>query len=325
MLDPMQSAQPLQVRVPASTSNLGPGFDFLGLAFGLFLDAIAAPAPERANGEHRVAYLAPVSTAANGPAPSPAPSPGWAPSDDLVLRSLAAVEAHTGRALSALDVQVLSEIPVGRGFGSSGAAIAATLLLANGVHPEPVGTQGLIELALQLEGHPDNGTASLLGGCTAAVPTPNDAEARLTVIQPPVHGSLHLAVAWPATPLFTPEARAALPSEVPFADAVENPRRLTLLLEGLRTGDPRLLRLGVADRLHERFRRALIPGADAAIEAAYGAGAMAACLSGAGSGLVAFSSENVVPAVADAMSKELRGGSARPVSIYRETPSAGSI
>ena len=304
----MSHVQSLQVRVPASTSNLGPGFDFLGLAIGLFLDATATRGRNRSKGEHRVEY-----SAAAAP-------PSWDPSEDLVLRTLAAFEARTGRELDALDVEIHSRIPVGRGFGSSGAAVAAALLLANGLDLDPVGTDTLLQLALQLEGHPDNGTASLLGGCTAAVPTPGEPGGELTVIQPPVHESLHLAVAWPQTPLFTPKARAALPRDVPFADAVENPRRLALLLEGLRTGDPQLLRLGVSDRLHERFRRALIPGADAAIQAAYDAGAMAACLSGAGSGLVAFGAQEVVSAASEAMSSELQGGSGLAAGIFREPP-----
>ncbi len=315
MLDRMQPAQTLYVRVPASTSNLGPGFDFLGLAFGLFLDAEATPDLSRGIGDHRVDHVAPT-----GPGLGwTGGSPGWSPSDDLVLRSLAAFESRAGR-LPALNLRVRSEIPVGRGFGSSGAAVAAALLLANSAAGSPLRSTELIELALQQEGHPDNGTASLLGGCTAAVPTPDEPEGALAVVQPPVHGSLHLAVAWPESPLYTPEARAALPEEVPFADAVENPRRLALLLEGLRTGDPHLLRLGVADRLHERFRRALIPGSDAAIQKAQEAGALAACLSGAGSGVVALGSADTVEGIAQAMAEELVGGTGLAAEICRQAP-----
>ena len=311
----MQLPPPLQVQVPASTSNLGPGFDFLGLAFELFLNATAVPALDRDKGAHRVTYE------------GSSAQPTWSSGDDLVLRSLAAFEARTKHPLSALDLRIRSEIPVGRGFGSSGAAVAAALLIANGSAAQPLRTQELVELALGIEGHPDNGTASLLGGCTAAVPIPaetasHSGEATLAIVQPPVHVDLHLAVAWPDQPLFTPDARAALPHSVPFADAVENPRRLALLLEGLRTADPELLRLGVADRLHERFRRALIPGADAAVNAAYGAGAFAACLSGAGSGVVAFGLAAHVQAVSDAMIQEMPGGGGLALPICRRAPVA---
>lgn len=333
----MQSSPHFHVRVPGSTSNLGPGFDFLGLAVGLYLDATVTVAlGSRASG-HRVTYGTPGS---NQAATVP-----WAASDDLVLRTLQAYERHVNRTLPPLDAHMVSEIPVGRGFGSSGAAVASTLLLASAidkahhgdgastlhrrhddVQPQaqsgeiPPSRDGLIALALELEGHPDNGTASLLGGCTAAVPTPEDAHGPMAVIQPPVHDTLGLALAWPEAPLFTPDARAALPDTVPLSEAVENPRRLALLLQGLRTGDPRLLRLGVADQLHERYRRALIPGADAAIAAAHAAGAYAACLSGAGSGLVAIGPPATMESIAAAMAAPLLGGVGRAVDVVRNAP-----
>ena len=132
--------------------------------------------------------------------------------------------------------------------------------------------------------------------------------------------TLGFALAWPATPLFTDEARAALPASVPFADAVENPRRLALLLEGLRSGDPELLALGVVDRLHERFRRALIHGSNEACEAAIGEGAFAACLSGAGSGLVAIGPLDAMEGVAAALASPLEGGVGRAVTFDGDEP-----
>ncbi|QDV07768.1 Homoserine kinase [Planctomycetes bacterium Poly30] len=267
-------------------------------------------------GRHRVTY---------GPASDAGPySPGWSPEEDLALRSLAKYEAHTGRPLPPLHIDIRSEIPVGRGLGSSGAAIAAALLLAaaadEAAGETPLARRALISLALELEGHPDNGTASLMGGCTAAVPTPGDPAGDMAIVEVPIHDSLGLAVAWPRTPLFTHEARAVLPCEVPLADAIENPRRLALLLEGLGTGDPRLLRLGVVDRIHERFRRALVPGVDEAIAGAIEAGAYAACLSGAGSGVVAIGEAGSMDAAAAAMARSLDGGFGRAVDVVRVRP-----
>lgn len=304
-LDPSERPSALHLDVPASTSNLGPGFDFLGLSLGLWLRVRAVRAWERANGMHRLRW------AEGGEDRG---------EDDLVLRAIRAGEARRGTRAPAMDIELVSEIPVGRGFGSSGAAVAAGLLLeaaAAGDHEALERRErALLPDALGLEGHPDNATASLLGGCTLGVPH----ESGLTVVRQPVHSALGFAVAWPEAPLYTEEARAVLPAEVPFADAVENPRRLALLLEGLRTADPKLLALGTADRLHERFRRALIPGSDQACADAIEAGAATACLSGAGSGFVALGPIERMAAVAEALALPLEGGQGRAVAHVAAAP-----
>jgi homoserine kinase len=128
-----------------------------------------------------------------------------------------------------------------------------------------------LRAGVELEGHPDNVVASLRGGATLAVPQEG---APPLVLDLDVHPTLGWAVAWPRAPLPTPLARRALPAEVPFADAVENPRRLALLLRGLATGDPELVAAGVQDRLHERYRLPLVPGAAEALAAAAGPGPM---------------------------------------------------
>src|SRR6185369_11065728 len=123
------------------------------------------------------------------------------------------------------------------------------------------------------------------GGCTLSVPLPNG---RVKVVRQKLHPDLGFALAWPSKGLATPAARKALPANVPFGDAVENPRRLALLLEGLRTADPELLALGVEDRLHVPYRLPLIAGAKEALEAARASGAWLATISGSGSGLFAI-------------------------------------
>lgn len=252
--------------------------------------------------------------------------PETAAEDDLVVHALRAFERRFDAPLPPLSIEARSEIPVGRGFGSSGAAVAAGLLVgaaAAGRGDLLADRAGaLAELAVDLEGHPDNAVASLLGGCTLSCPVPASgaAPARMRIVRQPVHDSLGFALAWPSRPTFTEEARAALPESVPLADAIENPRRLALLLEGLRVGDAGLIGDGVHDRLHERFRRALVPGADAACDAAIEAGAHAACMSGAGSGLVAIGRRGEMDAIAGAMVAPLEGGRARVVALAEAPP-----
>ncbi|MEM6674163.1 MAG: homoserine kinase [Planctomycetota bacterium] len=289
------------VQVAASTSNLGPGFDFLGLCLDLPLEASIRAGT--AGHPHRVEYAHDVS---------------WTDEDDLALKAIACYESRFETTLPSAVLRIESAIPVGRGFGSSGAAVAAALLLAaafDGADIDERRTE-LVELALAVEGHPDNGTASLFGGCTLAVPT----DRGVTVIRQDVHDSIAFAVAWPRDPLPTERARAALPRDVPFASAVENPRRLALLLEGLRTGDADLLALGVVDHLHERLRRALIPGSEEACAAAREAGAHAACLSGAGSGLVALGPHGAMDDIARALASPLEGGRSRVVDFVARAP-----
>jgi homoserine kinase len=287
MPDPTPDAE-LEVVVPASTSNLGPGFDFLGLALDLPLRVrVLATATE---GPHRIERR-------SGTAESWPDDPS-----NLFFRAfdLGCERLHARR--RALQIAVDSQIPIARGLGSSGAAIAAGLLLASHLAPRPAEILELCEYGLALEGHPDNVCAALLGGCTLSVPLGGG---KLRILEQPLAPSLAFALAWPERALATSEARRVLPKSVPFADAVENPRRLALLLEGLRSGDPELLRHGAEDRLHVAHRLPLIQGAREALEAARANGASLATISGSGSALIAIGSARGVESIARAMAKEL--------------------
>jgi len=276
------------VRVPASTSNLGPGFDLLGLALGLWLEVRATPIDGACHALARTG---------EGERELPAE-----PERDLVLRAferLRAARPFGGH----FRFDVRSEIPVGRGLGSSGAAIVAGLGLARAAGALDVDDGELLRLGIELEGHPDNVAAASTGGLTLCA---RDSRAGWRVLTPPLAPRVGFAVAWPREPLETPRARAALPATVPFADAAENPRRLALLLEGLRTGERELIELGGEDRLHVRYRLPLLPGAERAFAAARAAGAWMVTLSGAGSGLVALGERGTLEPVARAMAEELR-------------------
>jgi homoserine kinase len=296
---------PLRVRVPASTSNLGPGFDCLGVALTRFVEVeLRAPA-ER----HRFVAL-------DGEAVA------WPREDELVTRALdLALGGAAARDAGGFEIAVRSDVPVARGLGSSGSAVAAGLLLGDALSGRGRSRAELLALGLELEGHPDNLAPALFGGARLSVPRPDRAP---RVIAVDVHPSIGWAVAWPAIQVPTEAARAALPRSVAFAAAVENPRRLALLLRGLADGDAELLAEGTVDRLHVEHRLALVPGSGAVLAAARGAGAWAATLSGSGSAHVALTPRERAADVADAMAaawRELTGaGTGVAVEIAPDPP-----
>jgi homoserine kinase len=297
----------LQLRVPASTSNLGPGFDFLGLALSLWLEIrVLEPVP---GGGLEFVELGGTAS-------------GWPRgSENLLLRAFELGTRGLGGQATGLRLSATSAIPLARGLGSSGAAVAAGLLLAERAAGKRAGESQLLAWGLELEGHPDNSSAALLGGCTLAVPIGGG---QLRVVRAELAPELGFALAWSDETLSTREARAVLPAELPFADAVENPRRLALLLEGLRRADPELLALGIEDRLHVRHRLPRIRGGGAALEAARSAGAWAATISGSGSALVAIGPHARIEGVAEAMAGALRAAtgsaSARVVEAVHGAP-----
>jgi len=290
----------LAVRVPGSTSNLGPGFDLLGLALDLFVD-LEVRVVEGPAGAVALACDDPFFTTCFEGALGAALRRG------LEL---------TGVVPPALEVRAVSEIPPARGLGSSGAVAAGGVLLGAELGRRLGGRAparaAVLEAAVALDGHPDNAVASLVGGCTLALRTRAEpvagepASERWRVLEQPLAPDLLLALAWPTEPLATPTARAVLGDPVPFADAVDQPRRLAALLAGLASGDAELLRHGLVDHLHEARRLPLIAGAEAALAAARDAGALGATLSGSGSALVAICRDAAVAAAAaDAMGAAL--------------------
>ncbi|MCP5023489.1 MAG: homoserine kinase, partial [bacterium] len=264
---------PTQVRLPSSTSNLGPGFDLLGLCLDLYL-TVEFSCDDSGEMLDRFAEM-------GGQAAGLPQGP-----ENLVLRAFHALHAHEGRPVPSGRLWSMgSQIPVARGLGSSGAATAAGLLLAcQALDIDPEAHQDtLIQLGTRLEGHPDNVVASLLGGCVLTV----QSSPSFRVIRQEIHPDLAFAVAWGNTPLPTALARKNLPTQVPFEQALDQPRRLVALLEGLRTADPMLLRHARTEHLHEHARLPLIPGGAEALAAAHEAGAYLATISGSGSSLVA--------------------------------------
>ena len=271
----------LRVRVPATTANLGPGFDALGLALDLWNETeFTLPEPDQSG------IRLEISGEGAGALPTD--------SSNLIVRSAQFLYERCGQPFPPdLCIRCTNRIPLGSGLGSSAAAVVSGLLGANGLLGRPCSPLEVLAMATEIEGHPDNAGAAVLGGLEVVVMENGQVVARKIEIS-----ALAVAVAVPEFNLPTHAARAALPRQVSLADAVFNLGRTALVIESLRTGDLDLLGWVMADRLHQPYRLPLIPGAEAAMLAALQAGASAAALSGAGPGVVAFGRVDMAPAAA---------------------------
>jgi homoserine kinase len=256
----------ISVTVPATTANLGPGLDCIGLALNLY---------NMVTFEESSAGLS-VSVKGEGK--------GIIPEDEtnLVVRAAERVFQLAGRRPAGLRVVQENQIPVKSGLGSSAAAVLAGILAANGLVGKPLNQEDILALASEIEGHPDNVAPALYGGLTLIV---NEA-GKLIVTRIPIH-EMSVAVVLPEFNLTTAEARAALPTQVPLADAIYNAGRVGLLVRALETGDYHALRVATQDKLHQPYRLPLIPGLTEVFEAGQAAGA-AVALSGAGPSVIAF-------------------------------------
>ena len=200
----------------------------------------------------------------------------------------------------ALEARVKLAVPPARGLGSSATAIVAGLIGANAIMNSPLPKEKLLELAIDIEGHPDNVVPSLLGGLCL---TARSSSQRWRIIRCEWHNSIKAVVAIPAIRLSTSEARRVMPKNIPISDAVTNMGALTLLLNGLKTGNEELIKEGMFDKLHEPYRWKLIKGGLEVKEAALQAGALGCAISGAGPSILALCRENNGKAISQAMVK----------------------
>lgn len=282
----MSRLRAASVRVPCSTSNLGSGFDVLGIALARYLEASFEPAddPLRVVREGTLEAL------------------DVSPEGDLFVAAFrSALQAGGARGvererpLGVLTVR--SSIPVARGLGSSAAAVVAGDALGRLAAGGDADPRTAYRAALAADGHGDNAGPCALGGFRAAVPGPDGARS----LELPLSGGVGFAYAAPGTGVSTARAREALPRTVEHATAVEALARVTALSRGLAEGDPELIRTGVEDALHVPYRLPLVAGGEQAMAAGTDAGAWAVTISGAGSGLIAFCDPERAQEVADAM------------------------
>lgn len=255
-----------RVTVPGSTSNLGAGFDCIGLAVDRMLVAAFRPGGERLE-LRRSGCLDRVEDPAE---------------QDLLVQAFRRALRREGHETVAGVLDVDSAIPVGRGLGSSAAAVVAGTALAQVVSGFPVDPAAAFRAGFDEEGHGDNAAPCAFGGLRAVV----GREPAVKVVRLALSPSVGFGFAAPSHSLSTRKAREVLPSTVPFGTATEAIWRTAALLRGLAEGDGELLALGFDDQLHAPHRLGLIPGSGDAIEAALAAGAWGVTVSGAGSGLL---------------------------------------
>jgi homoserine kinase len=267
------------VQVPATTTNLGPGFDALGLALQLY---------NRVTVERAETLTVEVSGEGARSIPRDL--------RNLVYRAATRCLAEAGEEPGPLRIRLENAIPVGRGLGSSAAAIVGGIIAANALADSSLPANRLLRLALELEGHPDNVTPALLGGFQATCAV----EGEVLHQRLPLPAGLQAVLAIPDRELSTEKSRAALPAFVPRRDAVFNVGRVALLVASLATGHLDALGTAMEDRLHQPYRAPLMPGFEAAVEAARASGAVGACLSGAGTTVLAFAAAGEA-AIAEAM------------------------
>ena len=264
-----------EASAPASSANLGPGFDTVALALGLRCIARV---------EQARAWLV----------VSDGSDPGQQANEFIAAAAAAAgVEGP-------LQVEIESEVPRASGLGSSAAvaiAVAAAAIRATGREPA---RDEVFRAVAAVEGHGDNAAAGVYGGLAVV--------AGNSVLHFDLAGSLVPVVAVPGRELLTSDARTVLPTHVPLAAAARNVARGIALIGGLRTGDPEMLAAAAGDELHETYRAGLSPGAGELMAAALAEGALHAAWSGAGPSVLAIAATEAADAVAGALERELAGG-----------------
>lgn len=255
------------VRVPASTANLGPGFDSFGCALGLY-------------NELTFAFQEKGLTITGC-------DPQYANSRNLAYVAYCEAIKEMGLPVEGLHIHITGDVPVSRGLGSSAALLAAGALGASALHGNRLERAELLTVTTRIEGHPDNLAPAIYGGLTASlmedgVPVAMDF---------PLSPDWQFVALVPDFELSTKMARAALPKSVPHRDAVYNVSHAALLLKALELGDENLLQKAMGDRLHQPYRKSLIQGYDRMEEIARACGAAGFCISGAGPTLLCLTKE----------------------------------
>jgi len=294
----MPETSTVTVTVPATTANLGPGFDCIGAALSLYnrfqFSRLEPSATEKLKITVTGQEAAKVKT------------------DDSNLAYIAFVKLYDrlNQSPPPVDIHIDMQVPLARGLGSSATAIVGGLVGANELAGAPLSQVEVMQLAIELEGHPDNVVPALLGGCRLAASNPPPQPPLTTggqgggsweICDIPWQPNIVPVVAIPDFELSTAEARKVLPADYSKADAIFNAAHLGLLVRALETGNENWLRCALQDKIHQPYRQSLIQGYEAVQQAALNAGACGMVISGAGPTLLALTDV----ANADAVVREM--------------------
>lgn len=279
--------RPIRIRVPATTANLGPGFDCVGMALNLTNDFKITPLPDAARAHEIVGR---------------GTCEGLAGTDNPFFDALNAAAKFAGAKLPKLRVEIDGRIPMARGLGSSATALVAGALAANRLLGDPLSEDDLLLITTREEGHPDNVAPALLGGLVMAA----DLGERVMTGRMEPHPKWRLVMVIPGYELSTKKAREVLPASITRADAIFNMARIPFLLNVIAEGMPEDLAPLLQDKLHQPHRKKLIKGWSAMMTAAEESGAAGAYLSGAGPTFASFCwGEPAARAVAEALTRAI--------------------
>lgn len=306
----------VRVRVPATTANIGPGFDCLGAALSL-------------HNEFEFRECFPASSDPHADAPPLTITVEGSEAEgvqcdrsNLAYRAFCHYFAKLQRPVPGLHLTIHLNIPLARGLGSSATAIVGGLVGANALAGSPLSQTALLNLAIELEGHPDNVAPALLGGCQLA--TIDEITQTWTLCPLQWSPTIVPVVAIPDFELSTEKARGVLPKQCSYPDAIFNSSHLGLLVKGLETGRGEWIRVALQDRLHQPYRTALISGFSEVYSAAMSSGAEGLVISGAGPTLLALSPVKCAESVAIQMKAawQQMGISSRVAILSLETQGA---
>jgi homoserine kinase len=255
------------VRVPGSSANLGPGFDALGMALDLYLDCRFRPAAElRICAHGRDASL--ISTG----------------EDNLIWQTALRVACDVNRQMPPIELEIINDIPIGKGLGSSAAALTAGVVIASEILGLGWDPHRVLDEAAQIEGHPDNVAACVLGALVASA---IDSDGRARAVRMDLNPHYGVAVVVPDYILPTSEARRVLPDSYSRADAVFNVQRSAMLIVALATGVTSAFPTALEDRMHQPYRLPLVPGLEEVVNLR-APGLLGCALSGAGPSILVF-------------------------------------